>query len=64
MRNLEKLASLQNQVKASRLQDNLGKQKIHEDMTEEFETPAKTIRDVLDDVTKTMTKTLKRTTKH
>ena len=30
--NLEELASLQNQVKAVRLHDKLGKQNVHEDM--------------------------------
>ena len=32
LKNLDELASLQNQVKAVRLQDKLGKQKFHEDM--------------------------------
>ena len=34
---LEKLASLQDQVKVVRLQDKLGKQKFHEDMKKVFE---------------------------
>ena len=32
LENLEELASLQNQVKAVRLQNKLGKQNFHEDM--------------------------------
>ena len=34
---LEEIASLQNQVKAVKLQDKLGKQNFHEDMEKVFE---------------------------
>ena len=37
LENLNKLASLQDQVKAVRLQDKLGKQNFHEDMKKVFE---------------------------
>ena len=51
---LEEVASLQNQVKAVRLQDKLGKQNFHEEMKKVFEPVTKTFKDVSDDVTKTM----------
>ena len=37
LENLSELASLQDQVKAVRLQDKLGQQKFHEDMKKLFE---------------------------
>ena len=55
--NLEKiddLVSLQDQVKAGRLQDKLGKQNFDEDMKKVIEPVTKTIEDVSEDVTKTM----------
>ena len=51
---IEEVASLQNQVKAVRLQDKLGKQNFHKDMKKVFEPVTKTFKDVSDDVTKTM----------
>ena len=51
---LNKLASLQDQVKAVRLQDKLGKQNFHEGMKKVVEPVTKTIKDVSGDVTKTM----------
>ena len=54
LENLSDLASLQDQVKAVRLQDKLGKQKFHEDMKKVFQPVTKTIKDVSEDVTKTM----------
>ena len=54
LENLNKLASLQDQVKAIRLQDKLGKQNFHEDMRKVFEPVTKTFKDVSEDVTKTM----------
>ena len=36
LENLNELVSLQNQVKAVRLQDKLGKQNFHEDMENSF----------------------------
>ena len=56
---LNELASLQDQVKAVRLQDKLGKQNFHEDMKKVFEPVTKTIKDVCKDVTKTMMLTSK-----
>ena len=54
MEKLEELASWQNQVKAVRLQDRLGKQIFHEDMKNVFQPVTETIKDDSDDVTKTM----------
>ena len=52
LEHLNELVSLQNQVKAVRLQDKLGKQNFHEDMKKVFEPVTKTIKDVSEDVTK------------
>ena len=52
--NLNELVSLENQVKAVRLQDKLGKQNFHEDMKKVIEPVTKCIRDVSEEVTKTM----------
>ena len=52
---LDELVSLQNQVKALRLQDKLGKQNFHEIVKKVLEPVTETIKDVFDDVTKTMT---------
>ena len=54
---LEKLASLQNQVKFVRLQDKLGKQNFHEDMKTVFEPVTKSIIGVCEQVTMTKTET-------
>ena len=54
LKKLNELVSLQDQVKAVRLQDKLGKQNFHEDMKKIFEPVTKTIKDVSEDVTKTM----------
>ena len=54
LENLNELALLQDQLKAVRLQDNLGKQKFHEDMKKVLEPVTKTIKDVSEGVTKTM----------
>ena len=54
LENLNELVSLQDQVKAVRLQDKLGKQNFHEDMKKVFEPVTETIKDVSEDVTKTM----------
>ena len=43
LKNLNKLVSLENQVKAVRLQDKLGKQNIHEDKKKVFEPVTKSI---------------------
>ena len=52
---LEELASLQNQRKAMRLQDMLGKQNFHADMKKVFETVTKSLAITSQDITKTIT---------
>ena len=52
---LEQLFSLENLVKAVRLQNRLGKQNLHEDMKKVFEPVTKSITDVSKEVTKTLT---------
>ena len=59
LENLNELVSLQDRVKAIRLQDKLGKQNFQEDMKKVFEPVTKTIKDVSEDVTKTMMITAK-----
>ena len=54
LENLNELASLQDQVKAVRLQDKLGKQKFHEDMKKVFEPVTKSIESTSQDITKTI----------
>ena len=57
---LEKLneaVSLQNQVKVVRLQDKLGKQNFHEDMTKVFEPITDTLKKTSENITKTITET-------
>ena len=55
LENLNKLVSLENQVKAVRLQERLGKQNFHEDMKKVFEPVTKSLEDVSEEVTKTKT---------
>ena len=57
MKDLNELASLQNQVQAVRLQDKLGKQNFHKDMGKLFEPVTKSFKDVSEEVTKTITET-------
>ena len=55
---LEKLneaVSLQNQVKVVRLQDKLGKQNFHEDITKVFEPLTDTLKKTSENITKTIT---------
>ena len=55
---LEKLneaVSLQNQVKVVRLQDKLGKQNFHEDMTKVFETLTDTLKKTSENLKRTIT---------
>ena len=59
---LTKLATLQDQVKAVRLQVKFGKQKFRGHMKKVFEPVTKTIKDVSEDVTETMMITSKRIT--
>ena len=60
---LEELASFQNQVKAVRLQDKLGKQIFHEDMKKVFEPFIKSLQNASQDITKTMTESSSKSNK-
>ena len=55
LENLNELASLQNQVKAVRLQDKLGEQSFHEDMKKVFEPGTKSLESTSQYITKTIT---------
>ena len=55
LENLNELASLQDQVKAVRLQDKLGKQNFHEDIKKVFEPVTKSLENTSQDITKTKT---------
>ena len=57
LENLEVLVSLENQVKAVRLQDKLGKQNFHEDMKKMFEPVTKSLENTSQDITKATTET-------
>ena len=57
LENLNQLASLQDQVKAVRLQDKLGKQNFHEDMKKSFEPITKSLENTSQNITKTLTET-------
>ena len=57
LQKLKELASLQNQVKAVRLQDKLGKQNFHEEMKKLYEQLTNTIKNTSEDITKTITET-------
>ena len=52
---LNELVSLQDQVKAVRLQDKLGKQNFHEDMKKVFEPVTKSLEKTSQNITKTIT---------
>ena len=54
---LEKLASLQNQVKEVRIQNKLGKQIFHEIIKKVFEPVTDTIKNTSEKLTKTITET-------
>ena len=54
---LNELVSLENQVKAVRLQEKLGKQNFHEDMKKVFEPVTKSLENNSQDITKTITET-------
>ena len=54
---MNELASLQDQVKAVRLQDKLGKHNFHEDMKKVFEPVTKSLEKTFQDITKTITET-------
>ena len=53
---LKELATLQNQVKAVKLQDKLGKQNFHENIKKLYEPLTNTIKDVSENITGTLTK--------
>ena len=55
LQNLNEAVSLQNQVKDVRLQDKLGKQNFHEDMTKVFEPINKLLENISDKITKLFT---------
>ena len=55
LQNLNEAISLQNQVKVVRLQDKLGKQNFHEDMTKVFEPLTDTLKKTSENITKTIT---------
>ena len=54
---LNELALLQNQVKAVRLQDKLGKHIFHEDTKKVFEPVTKSLQNTSENITKTITET-------
>ena len=56
---LNELVSLQDQVKAVRLQDKLGKQNFHEDVKNVFEPVTKSLENKSENLTKTLTETSK-----
>ena len=55
LQNLNDAVSLQNQVKVVRLQDKLGEQNFHEDMTKVFEPLTDTLKKTSENITKTIT---------
>ena len=55
LQNLNELVSLENQVKAVRLQDKLSKQNFYETMKEVFEPVTKSLEKTSQDTTKTIT---------
>ena len=57
LENLEELVSLESQVKAVRLQDNIGKQNFHEDVKKLFEPVTKSLENTSQDITKLITET-------
>ena len=55
LQNLNEAVSLQNEVKVVRLQDKLGEQNFHEDMTKVFEPLTDTLKKTSENITKTIT---------
>ena len=55
LQNLNEAVSLQNQVKVVRLQDKLGKQNFHDDMTKVFEPVTDTLKKTSENIRKTIT---------
>ena len=54
---MEELATLQNQVKVVRLQDELGKQNFHENLNKVFEPVTKSLENTSQVIGKTITET-------
>ena len=57
LENLNKLVSLQNQVKLVKLQDKLGEQNFHEDLKKVFEPVTKSFENTSENITKAITET-------
>ena len=57
LENLNKLVSLQNQVKLVKLQDKLGEQNFHEDLKKVFEPVTKSLENTSENITKAITET-------
>ena len=57
LKKLNELVTLQNQVKAVRLQDELGNENFHDDMKEVFEPVTKSLENFSQDITKAITGT-------
>ena len=57
LENLNKLVSLQNQVKVVKLQDKLGEQNFHEDLKKVFEPVTKSLENTSENITKAITET-------
>ena len=57
LQNLNEAISLQNQVNVAKLQDKLGKQNFHEDMTKVFEPLTETLKKASENITQTITET-------
>ena len=57
LKDLNELVTLQDQVKAVKLQDKIGEQKYHHKSEKLFEPVTKSIKDVSEEVTKTITET-------
>ena len=55
LQKLNQAVLLQNQVKVVRLQDKLGKQNLHEDMEEVFDSLTTTLKKTSENITKTNT---------
>ena len=55
LQNLNEAVSLQNEVKVVRLQDKLGEQNFHEDMTKVFEPLTDTLKKISENISKTIT---------
>ena len=58
LQNLNEAVSLQNEVKVVRLQDKLGEQNFHEDMTKAFEPLTDTLKKTSENISKLLQKIL------